>query len=202
MTRIGSWNTLEKQGKNYEGLVRHVIHGGGELTVRTSNFNATLTAARRHNWEGVYDVHTNVMQYPLSFQPTHARIEQVPPSKEEELASDAFPAVAPIVARNFMVTDIHLETPPTGIPPSSFEQPFRQPNGNAASGDFLASFRGLGVVSDEIRDLLPEECRAAFDAAAAKEQAWHGKWGKEKESMSRREPVIDKAIVPYSWAGS
>lgn len=35
---------------------------------------------RRANLGGVYDVHTNIMQYPKIMQPTHARWERVPPA--------------------------------------------------------------------------------------------------------------------------
>lgn len=37
---------------------------------------------RRANLHGVYDVHTNIMQYPKIMQPTHARWERVPPAPE------------------------------------------------------------------------------------------------------------------------
>lgn len=35
---------------------------------------------RRATMDGIYDVHTNTMQYPQIMQPTHARWERVPPS--------------------------------------------------------------------------------------------------------------------------
>ena len=53
---------------------------------------------------------------------------------------------------------------------------------------------------DDIRDLLPDDCRQAFDAAAKNEEKWFSKWGDESDSTCRHEPVIDKAIVPYSRA--
>lgn len=34
---------------------------------------------RRHNLDGVYDSHTNMMFYPTIMQPTHAKWEQIPP---------------------------------------------------------------------------------------------------------------------------
>jgi chromatin structure-remodeling complex protein RSC7 len=37
---------------------------------------------RRANLNGVYDVHTNIMQIPKIMQPTHARWERIPPAPE------------------------------------------------------------------------------------------------------------------------
>lgn len=50
------------------------------LTFLSSRFNSSILSARRENLEGVYDIHTNVMQYPKIMQPTHARWERLPPS--------------------------------------------------------------------------------------------------------------------------
>ncbi|CAG8922581.1 unnamed protein product [Penicillium salamii] len=47
-----------------------------------SNYNHKLSDMRRANLNGVYDVHTNIMQYPKIMQPTHARWERVPPGPE------------------------------------------------------------------------------------------------------------------------
>lgn len=171
-----------------------------------SNFNSTLTAARKANFEGVYDIHTNVIQYPAVMQPTHARIEQVPPGAAsaagivgQKSESTILPPLPPLVARNFLVTDIRLETPPTGIAAAAYDRPFRSTAPSTRdSSDFLAPFRGLGAVPDDIKDLLPEECRKAFDQAVGNENAWLDKWGTEKDKTSRRPPVVDKAIVPYS----
>lgn len=150
--------------------------------------------------------------YPAIMQPTHARIEQVFDTEEPAAATEEdssskstiFTPLKPAIARNFLVTDIHLETPPAGIAASSYEVPFRTSSASASdrqlstSQDFLAGFRGLDAVPDEIRELLPEGCREAFDKAVGNERQWFGKWGDEKDTMCRREPVIDKAIVPYN----
>ncbi|KAJ5130766.1 Chromatin-remodelling complex RSC SWI/SNF subunit Rsc7/Swp82 [Penicillium bovifimosum] len=56
-----------------------------------SAYNSKLAEARRANLNGVYDVHTNTMQYPKIMQPTHARWERVPPAPAAtagELATD------------------------------------------------------------------------------------------------------------------
>lgn len=121
-------------------------------------------------------------------QPTHARIEQVAP--EETPASDDLPPVPLKMARNFYVTDTYLETPHAGVAPTVYER--NEPS------DLLAPFNGLSAVSPEIAALLPPECRQAFDTALQNEQSWKSRWGPESEKSSRREPVIDKAIVPYS----
>lgn len=53
-----------------------------------SQFNSSLTAARRETLNGVYDPHTNLMFLPKIMQPTHARWEQLetpmsPPKKRK-----------------------------------------------------------------------------------------------------------------------
>lgn len=101
-----------------------------------------------------------------------------------------FPPVAHKMAKNFYITDTYVETPPTGVTSAAYAN--NNPN------DLLASFNGLGAVSDDIKDLLPPECRVAFDKAHTGEKEWQKKWGPERENMARREPVVDKAIVPYS----
>ena len=169
------------------------------LIIDHRNFNAQINAIRRRNNKGVYDVHTNIIQYPAIMQPTQARIEPVVASDPEGVnESQIFPSLSPSIPRNFMVTDTFFETPPSGIAAVSYEStPKGSVNGDNGS-DFLAPFRGLGAVSDEIKDCLPPECREAFEKAAAQEQNWHAKWGVEASAKSRRDPVIDKAIVPYS----
>ena len=154
-------------------------------------FNAQLNAIRRQYLGGVYDVHTNQMHYPATMQPTQARIVQVQPSDEpDNVESEVFPPLPSRVARNFLVTDIYLETPPSGVASSAYE--------HSDPSDFLADFRGLGAVSDDIKSLLPEECRKAFDDALEQEKSWKARWGPEAEMARRREPIIDKSIVPYS----
>jgi chromatin structure-remodeling complex protein RSC7 len=173
------------------------------LTGLLSTFNTTLTAARRANVNGVYDIHTNTVMYPATLQPTHARMEQVVDNEDMEApaSSEVFPPLKPIVARNFLVTDIYLETPPIGVSPAAYDMPFRTSKvdrESSARADFLSSFRGLSAVPADVRDLLPDECRAAFDTAVKHEKDWFAKWDDESKVASRRPPVIDKAIVPYT----
>jgi chromatin structure-remodeling complex protein RSC7 len=145
-----------------------------------------------------------MIMYPAITQPTHARIEHVDAEDAEPPSSESiFPPLKPVIPRNFLVTDIYMEAPPAGVAAAAYDLPFRtSPAEQAASAraDFLSPFRGLGSVPDELRDLLPDDCRQAFDAAVKNEEKWFAKWGDESDSTCRQEPVIDKAIVPYSMA--
>src|SRR3569833_187817 len=171
------------------------------ILLLNSTFTSTLTSARKANVNGVYDVHTNTIQYPAVMQPTRVRAVQIVDPDQQDADSAMFPPLPAKVARNFFITDIRLETPPTGVAPASYDRPFRSAAA-APSGfdraDFLAPFRGLEAVPVELKNLLPPECCEAFDKALGNERAWHAKWGDEEESMCRRAPIIDKRVVPYS----
>ncbi|KAK5637120.1 hypothetical protein RRF57_012832 [Xylaria bambusicola] len=159
-----------------------------------SRFNAELAAVRRQNLAGVYDVHTNLMQYPAIMQPTHARIEQVIESSKSADADSTshphFPPLDPRIPRNFTVIDTYMETPPVGLSPAVYEK--------REVPAFLAEFQGLGAVSSDVLEELPAECREAFEKALEQEKAWKATWGREKSMTHRRDPIIDAAIVPYS----
>ncbi|KAI0391047.1 chromatin remodelling complex Rsc7/Swp82 subunit-domain-containing protein [Xylariaceae sp. FL0594] len=164
-----------------------------------SRFNSGIAAVRRQIMSGVYDVHTNTIQYPSIMQPTHVRIEQVSPSSDPNNDSSSssssrarFPPLDPRIPRNFTVIDTYMETPATGVAPAAYER--------RDTPAFLGEFQGLGAVSSDILDELPPECRAAFEQALAKEKAWKSAWGPEREATHRRDPIIDAAIVPYSKA--
>lgn len=124
---------------------------------------------------GVYDIHTNITQYPTIMQPTSARIEQIAPNteKSETVASQTFPVLSPSIPRNFMVTDTYCETPPAGVSSVSYDRHASVLANADHSSDFLAPFRGLGAVSDDVKDCLPAECREAFEQAVAQEKNWH-----------------------------
>jgi chromatin structure-remodeling complex protein RSC7 len=143
------------------------------------------------NNAGVYDIHTNTMQYPAIMQPTRARVEQIAPEDEEARAagSELFTPVPHKLSRNFAVMDTSYESGGYGSAAAKTD-----------TTDFLATFNGLESVPAEIRNLLPEECRRAFDGAVSKDREWQSKWGTEEQMMARRAPVIDKAIVPYSMS--
>ncbi|KAI0006355.1 chromatin remodelling complex Rsc7/Swp82 subunit-domain-containing protein [Xylariaceae sp. FL0662B] len=154
-----------------------------------SRFNAEIGGIRRLNLSGVYDVHTNMMQFPAIMQPTHAKIEQVTDSSGPS-ESARFPPMDPKIPRNFKVLDTFMETPSAGISSAVYEH--REVPG------FLAELRGLGTVSNDVLDELPPECREAFDKALEEENIWKSKWGPEASTTHRRQPIIDAAIVPYS----
>ena len=134
------------------------------------------------------------MQYPKSMQPTHARWEQIDDNEAEansayantnENESNFFPTVKPIYSRNYMIVDTVMESAPAsnmGIP------------GPDSEGIDL-SFNGLSGVSQEIRDTLPAESRAAFEEALAREKLWKGKWNTEMTDGCRRDPRIDKGVI-------
>lgn len=125
---------------------------------------------------GVYDIHTNIVQYPTIMQPTSARIEQIPPNadRDETAASQTFPLLSPSIPRNFLVTDTYCETPPAGVSSVSYDRHASVLAGaDHNSSDFLAPFRGLDAVSDDVKDCLPSECREAFEQALGREKNWH-----------------------------
>lgn len=124
-------------------------------------------------------------------QPKHVRIEPYKPSADADEDS-SFPKLNPRIARNFQVLDVQYEPAPRGVAPAIDDITC-----GTGPADFLSPFKGLGAVSDDIRDLLPPECRAAFDGALAEENKWKSRWGPESEVCSRGKPVIDRAIVPF-----
>lgn len=136
------------------------------------------------------------MMYPANMQPTSARIEQV---TGDTVQSSKFPHLDPKIPRNFLITDIRMEMPSSGIAPAAYDVPFRTAPAyrqTSAQADFLAAFQGLTSVPDEIQELLPEECRKSFDAAVTQEDEWFARWGDEKTVKSRGQPLIDKDIMP------
>ncbi|OBT73255.1 hypothetical protein VF21_08858 [Pseudogymnoascus sp. 05NY08] len=174
-----------------------------EHALEASRFNSALAATRRRNLTGVYDPHTNTMQYPQSMQPTHARWEPVegpldaatagmqaitvststPPSPTA--ADTIFPPVPPQLARNFLIVDTVYENAShshLGIP---------GPDG----GDMDLGFNGLEGVGEDVKELLPAECREAFERALGRERVWKGGWGTEVEDGRRGRLVIDKGVI-------
>ncbi len=159
-----------------------------------SKFNSSLAAARRYNLDGVYDVHTNVMQYPKIVQPTHARWEQIPPPEmqdpdtvkvvsstishiedRDEAANTIFPPIPPVYTRNFMISDTFYTTPAS----STFGYP-------GPDDDVLdVGPKGLYSVSEDVLATLPEDCRKSFIETRAKETEWKESWGNEKDDSKR-----------------
>jgi chromatin structure-remodeling complex protein RSC7 len=151
----------------------------------SSRFNSVLTAVRRENSEGHYDIHTNTVQWPNTTQPTHARWETVEPGRghgakdrqgdpadgingaehdtDQEL-STMFKHLDPIYPRNFMICDFTLE----GATESKFGPP-----------GLDTDPQSLSSVPRDVLDELPAECRHAFEKAKQREMAWRARWKTE-----------------------
>ncbi len=157
----------------------------------SSQFNSNLAAIRRENNEGLYDIHTNTIQWPRTMQPTHARWESVQREKtgqkhpeqkrltngangdgsdvDQEL-STIFQALNPIYSRNFLIQDLCLE----GAPESKFGQPGLDNDPQS-----------LSSLPHDILDELPADCRQAFEEAKARESAWRSRWNTETTDGKR-----------------
>lgn len=164
---------------------------------------------RRANLAGVYDPHTNLTHYPKIMQPSHVKWEQVHESAVDDDENSSFPhsastngnltngdhahaagdphtahsqpsgnlfkPVPEVVARNLLVTDVYYESPPIsnlGVP---------GPDGDV----YDLGTNGLSDVTQEVLDVLPENCRAAFYEARAAELAWKAKWIDEHKDGAR-----------------
>ncbi|KAG9241130.1 chromatin remodelling complex Rsc7/Swp82 subunit-domain-containing protein [Calycina marina] len=166
-----------------------------------SNFNSKLAARRRTNNKGVYDVHTNTMQYPRDMQPSHAKFIQINDYEVEDeikklraegidathdkIAGIMFPPVDPALSRNYLIIDTVMERPP------SFHYDTPGPEGVGID----LSFNGLSSIPpDQMPDMTPE-CRASFDKAVKNELAWKAKFGTESTDGHRRDPRIDKGVI-------
>lgn len=189
-------------GKAIEGKKRKVMINDMnwmlEHAREASRFNAGLGALRRKNLNGIYDPHTNIMQYPKTMQPTHAKWIQIDDNEIEantkllkdhsEDARDAksiFLPVKPIYSRNYMIVDTVYESAPS----SSYGVP--GPDGDVHD----LGFNGLSTVSDDIKSELPPECLAAFEKALENEMKWKTKWGTESSDSNRKAPAIDKGLI-------
>lgn len=166
-----------------------------------------MAAERRTKNNGVYDPHTNLMFYPKSTQPTHAKWEQLPPPPHSQSTqqltngtahtngdtanSDAmtldpqstsqqptiFSSVPPVVSRNYAVIDTAYTAPP--ISNAGFPGP------DGIITDPTSGSQGLSSIPSDILDELPEDCRKAFEDAKAAEVGWKQQWGTEGQSAMR-----------------
>ncbi|KAJ4324705.1 chromatin structure-remodeling complex subunit RSC7 [Neodidymelliopsis sp. IMI 364377] len=142
-----------------------------------SRFNTGLSALRRANMTGVYDPHTNLMCYPKTTQPTHARWERVPAAETD---------VPPIVARKYLIVDKMFQQPPfagLGLP--------------GPDADYIdVGTNGLPKLDDEVlAEMKPEE-REAFEQIKSEETEWRSQWGGEITDGARSKPRIGFVGVP------
>ena len=156
---------------------------------RSSRFNAVLAACRRANVDGVYDPHTNLVHFPKSTQPTHARWERLPRESEEgdeqgrQLTDAAAPSgvqtmfsrVPANLAQNALVVDTVL------VGPSSTSGGLPGLDGH----DLDLSATGLTDVADQVMAELPAACRLAFEQARSQELDWKRAWSQESEDGAR-----------------
>ncbi|GJC80431.1 chromatin structure-remodeling complex subunit rsc7 [Colletotrichum liriopes] len=147
-----------------------------------SRINAIRMATLRH---GAYDIHTNLMHQPVNTQPTRARVEAIAPGTASE-SNSAFPTVPSAVQRNFNVVDIVYETPRAGVQ-SAGRRPAEVP-------DFLKPFNGILAISDDIKSMLPPECRESLERHQADQREFESRFGDEKDKMARGRLRIDKSV--------
>jgi len=156
----------EKQGKNCIITIYSI------LANISSRFNGFLTAARKQNANGLYDIHTNSVQWPSAMQPTHARWDVENDERDDEIELSAelakkwtiFPKLDAVYARNFRIHDVCLETAPDstlGVPGIADDE------------------TSLSNIATEIVDELPPECREAFEEAIDREREWKTRWRTE-----------------------
>lgn len=137
------------------------------LTIWNSRFNSSLAAARLANLNGIYDIHTNVMQCAANTQPTRARWEIVDDESEFQATDDnaRLPHLNPVYGRNFRIHDICLESAP--------ESWFSSAGGEAEN-------TGLTSIPLEALDELPEAALSALVNARDRETSWRNNWHSER----------------------
>lgn len=146
-----------------------------------SAFNSQLTAARLENTDGIYDIHTNVLQYPAHLQPTHARWEVIDDRENagETDKIDGLPHLDPVYGRNFRIHDLCLDSAPESWYATA------GPGGEN---------RGLSSIPASILEELPEDCLKAFEEARDREAEWRGQWHTEREDGLRA-----RLLPSFEW---
>jgi chromatin structure-remodeling complex protein RSC7 len=139
------------------------------------------------NLNGVYDIHTNTMQYPKIMQPTHARWEAVEPLANLTISDSpsSLPPVPSQISNSYLVADILYQNAPfSGLGVPGPDADMIEPSGS-----------GLSAVPQDIVDLLPEKERQAFEEAKAREGRWKNNWGSETEDSMRKALLVDKGLI-------
>lgn len=184
----------------------------------SSRFNSELASLRRENVNGVYDIHTNMVMYPRTMQPTHARWEQVEPSEDtlssssasssaaSTAASSIFPSVRGIFSRNFRIHDISYESAPNSslnlVPGPDGDHHDLGSNGlisldHEVNDDADADSEDINFkMTAEVLAELPEDCRQAYLEAAAREWQWKNKWKGERVDGARANLAMNFTWTP------
>ncbi|KAL8758773.1 MAG: hypothetical protein Q9199_001248 [Rusavskia elegans] len=172
-------------GKMIEGKKRKVVVTGSnwmlEHAREASRYNASITVIRRKNLEGVYDPHTNTLQYPKIMQPTHAQWEESTRSidsssaEHDQRIDSRFSEVPAILKRNFLVSDTYYVNPPV----SDVGNP-------GPDGDVLdLGPRGLVTTSGSVAAAMPVDCLRALHSARGEAMEWKKAWAGEDRDGAR-----------------
>ncbi|KAJ5973807.1 Chromatin-remodelling complex RSC SWI/SNF subunit Rsc7/Swp82 [Penicillium waksmanii] len=188
-----------------------------------STFNSKLSEHRRATMGGVYDIHTNSMQYPQVMQPTHCRVERVPPPDNRSLMTDmsslkptdstnepttqdekpqaeqqqapVFPPVPAHISNRYVVQDIIFESPPY----SNMGVPGPDGDLRNLQPNGLVSIANPShpeFMSPDIIALLPDDCKEALLDSATREVEWKMKWTTETTDTQRAVPSKSYAWYP------
>ncbi|KAL8934559.1 MAG: hypothetical protein Q9216_005851 [Gyalolechia sp. 2 TL-2023] len=175
-------------GRIVEGKKRKIIVTGSnwmlEHAREASRFNTSIALTRRQNLDGVYDPHTNVLQYPSIMQPTHARWEacnayyELPDTEltnEDREADDNFFQIPSVLERNFLIADTYFSSPPVsslGIP---------GPDGDVRN----AGPPSLPAISGSVAASVPAGSRRALHNAQQEASKWKALWKGENIDGAR-----------------
>ena len=173
-----------------------------------SRFNNALTHSRRQNLGGIYDIHTNVMQYPKIMQPSHAFWEQLstPSGSPKFLRTLSNQGRENLGQENSLELqdgdsddyNIRLaETIFSGVVPvlarnflitdTCFLGPLRSGLGLPGPDEEILDIGpgGLTHVAKNVVAELPDYCQRAFNEAQAEEIKWKITWGREEVDGAR-----------------
>lgn len=94
----------------------------------------------------------------------------------EEAPNTIFPPLDPAIARNYLVVDTVMATPPT----AELGQPYPD-----EADEFDMSRKTIDDVPDDIVALLPPDCRKAFDEVREQRRRWREQWRAEIRDGAR-----------------
>ncbi|KAL9598383.1 MAG: hypothetical protein Q9219_004545 [cf. Caloplaca sp. 3 TL-2023] len=175
-------------GRVIEGKKRKVIVTGSnwmlEHAREASRFNTSITLNRRQNLAGVYDLHTNALQYSKIMQPTHARWEACTtgyhwPSTtstcEDRQTDTKFPPPLSALERNFLIADTYYASPLV----TSFGVP--GPDRDVAD----IGPPDLPAISHSSAAAVPFDCRATLEFVQQEARNWKTSWNGEDVDGAR-----------------